>query len=263
MSSMKTLAYMETRKLARFVEAQQAVVKHMDEVAAELLSFYPEILPEADETTPVFLVIGSERGFCGDFNRTLLAHLESTLDALPVPAAALIAVGTKLCQTLGPVQSPAVCLDGPSVVEEATAVLNNVVEQLVSLQAEHGVVTLYGLYHGGENGILVRRLLPPFQSIHRRPQQYPHPPILNLSPAEFLIELTDQYLFAALNEMLYASLTEENHQRVAHLDGAVRHLDEESEELTRQCNALRQEEIIEEIEIILLNAPGEERPGLD
>jgi F0F1-type ATP synthase gamma subunit len=34
----------------------------------------------------------------------------------------------------------------------------------------------------------------------------------------------------------------------------VRHLDDESAELERQCNALRQEEIIEEIEEIMLSA---------
>ena len=39
-------------------------------------------------------------------------------------------------------------------------------------------------------------------------------------------------------------------------------MDEESTDLTRQCNALRQEEIIEEIEVILLNSAGlDDQPG--
>ena len=46
----------------------------------------------------------------------------------------------------------------------------------------------------------------------------------------------------------------ESQQRVMHLDGAVQHMDEQSEELHRQSNVLRQEEIIEEIEVILLSA---------
>lgn len=33
----------------------------------------------------------------------------------------------------------------------------------------------------------------------------------------------------------------------------MRHLDEKTGELTRKCRALRQEEIVEEIEVILLN----------
>jgi F-type H+-transporting ATPase subunit gamma len=54
----------------------------------------------------------------------------------------------------------------------------------------------------------------------------------------------------------------ENHRRMTHLDRAVRHLDEKSHELSRRCNALRQEEIIEEIEVILLSAASLDRqPG--
>jgi F-type H+-transporting ATPase subunit gamma len=65
--------------------------------------------------------------------------------------------------------------------------------------------------------------------------------------------------------MLYTSLMVENRRRVTHLEGAVKHMDEESDELRRQCNTLRQEEIIEEIEVILLSSseldvgPGAER----
>jgi F0F1-type ATP synthase gamma subunit len=46
----------------------------------------------------------------------------------------------------------------------------------------------------------------------------------------------------------------ENRNRVTHLEGAANHLDDELNELARQYNTLRQEEIIEEIEVILLSA---------
>ncbi len=263
MNSMKTQAYMETRKLIRFAEAQRAVVESMETAAGELLSFYPEILPEVADSTTVFLAIGSERGLCGDFNRSLLQHLESAMETLKSPAATVIAVGTKLHQLLDGSPLPLIRLEGPSVVEETTDILNRVVENLLAVQSNKGPASLYSLYQAGENGVVAQRLLPPFQHLQHQPQRFPHPPMLNLTPSEFLVELTDQYLFAALNQMLYASLTEENHQRVAHLDEAVRHLDEESEELKRQSNALRQEEITEEIEIILLNAPVEQGPDAD
>ncbi len=116
------------------------------------------------------------------------------------------------------------------------------------------MLTVYGLYYGCEDGIVMQKLLPPFQHYLHQTPRFPHPPILNLSPAAFLIELTEQYLFAALHEMLYTSLMAENHNRVMHLEGAVKHMDDESDELARQSNALRQEEIIEEIEVILLSA---------
>ena len=53
----------------------------------------------------------------------------------------------------------------------------------------------------------------------------------------------------------------ENERRVQHLNAAVDHLDEKSLDLQRRANALRQEEIIEEIEVILLSG-AENEPSM-
>jgi F-type H+-transporting ATPase subunit gamma len=253
MNSMKTLAYLELRKLARFRDAQYAVVKSIEDTAADFLSFHPEAMPQVAETTAVYLLIGTERGFCGDFNQSLVRHLASTLAMHPVGKPHLIAVGRKLHTLLENDARVAARIAGAGIVEEVTVVLNQLVQALSDLQ-QHGVLSVYGLYHGGTGGIVVQKLVPSFQQYLHQPPTFSHPPQLNLSPTAFLLELTGQYLFAALHEMLYTSLMAENHQRVTHLEGAVRHLDEKSEQLARQCNALRQEEIIEEIEVILLSA---------
>ncbi len=254
MNSMQTLAYIETRKLARFLDAQHAVVQNIKDVAADLLSFYPEILPEATEATPVYVLIGTERGFCGDFNHALLNYFESVVLAHSKGDPMLIGIGRKLNTLLDGDARVRVQIDGASVVEEVTAVLNQLLHELSSLQKQHRMLTVYGLYHGGEGGMVMQNLLPPFRNYLHQAPRFPHPPLLNQSPADFFVELVDHYLFAALHEMLYTSLMAENHRRVAHLAGAVRHLDNKSAELTRQCNALRQEEIIEEIEVILISA---------
>lgn len=254
MNSMKTLAYMETRKLIRFLDAQHTVVTGIDEVAADFLSFHADTLPEAEATTRIYLLIGTERGFCGDFNQSLLRHLESGFATQPVVDPILIAVGHKLHTLLENDARVAARIDGASVAEEVTSVLNRMVDALSSLQQQYSMLTVFGIYHGTEDGIVMQKLLPPFQHYLHQPPRFPHPAVLNLSPVKFLIELTEQYLFAALHEMLYSSLMAENRNRVTHLEAAVKHLDDESDELARQCNALRQEEIIEEIEVILLSA---------
>lgn len=256
MNSMKTLAYMETRKLARFVDAQRAVTESIEQVAADFLSFHADTLPEVGETTPVYLLIGTERGFCGDFNQALVQRLESMLDTQLPGRPVLIAVGCKLHTLLQNDARVTARIDGASVAEEVPLVLGQIVHELSSLQERHGMLSVYGLYHGGDYELVTQRLLPPFQGQLRQLPQDAHPPVLNLSPAGFLIELTEHYLFAALHAMLYVSLMAENHNRVTHLEGAVRHLDDESSELARKCSALRQEEIIEEIEVILLSAGG-------
>jgi F-type H+-transporting ATPase subunit gamma len=47
---------------------------------------------------------------------------------------------------------------------------------------------------------------------------------------------------------------------VQRLDAATRHLDRRQNELARQSRALRQEEIIEEIEVLLLSIDTAGRP---
>lgn len=253
MNSMKTLAFMETRKLSRFLGTQQAVVRSIEATAADFLSFHPEILRESPETNQCYLLIGTERGFCGDFNQSLQRHLESTLQEHPQNQALVIAVGHKLHTIIENITAGVTLVEGASVTEEVMTILNQIVQTLSSLQKRHGMLPLYGLYHGIDGGIVVQKMLPSFQHLPLQPSSFPHPPVLNLSPENFLLDLTDEYFFAALHEMLYTSLMAENRNRVAHLEGAVKHLDDKSEELARRSNALRQEEIIEEIEVILLS----------
>jgi len=262
MNSMKTLAYMETRKLARFLPAQQAVIKSIEEAAADFLSFHPGILAEPGETKPLFLLIGAERGFCGDFNHAVIERIASMQLAQATAEPRLLAVGHKLHPLLEGDHRVAARLEGASVAEEVSAALQRIVNELASLQAGDVDLTLFGIYHA-DDGATMQRLLPPFQQQIDTPPSHRHPPLMNLPAEEFLLDLTDHYLFAALQQMLYSSLMVENRRRVTHLEGAVKHMDEESINLTRQCNTLRQEEIIEEIEVILLSSAGlDDVPGV-
>ncbi len=261
MNAMKNLAYMETRKLDRFLDAQHAVLSGIEAVAADLVSAFPETLPEPEPGKEIYLLVGSERGFCGDFNEALLRHMQlAERDQATADSPLLIATGRKLHASLERDPRVVALLDGASVVEEVEAVLAQLVDTLVTLQTRYGAPQLYALYHGhGQGKLLSRKLLPPFQEQLRGATPFSQQPILNLAATDFLIQLSDHYLFAVLNEILYSSLMAENQRRVQHLDSAVDHLDERSTELTRQSNARRQEEIIEEIEVILLSATSLEK----
>lgn len=254
MNSMKTLAYMETRKLSRFLDAQQAVVDSIERVASDFLGFYGEILSTDTKAQSVYILVGTERGFCGDINRTLLEQLETQLQLHEAVSPILIAVGHKLHLLMEEDSRVAAMIDGTSVAEDVTTLLNQLVQQLSVLQQQHGALDVYCLFHNGSNEVVSRRLLPPFQHLLDQPPGYNFEPELNTSPEAFLLELTDHYLFAALHSLLYSALMAENHHRITHLEGAVKHLDDVSIDLIRQGNALRQEEIIEEIEVILLSA---------
>jgi F-type H+-transporting ATPase subunit gamma len=225
------------------------VRENVEAAAADFLAFHPHLLPEALPARRVYVVVGSERGFCADFN-------EKLMDALPADAdLGLLACGQKLHVELERDPRLLETLEGATVAEDVDGVLNRLVARLSALQAEHGSIALYALYHDGlENSLATQQLLPPFQHcLPARPKDGVEP-LLGLEPRALLLELSDHYLFAVLNEILYTSLMAENHLRVSHLDGAVNHLDEEGENMRRRGNALRQEEITEEIEVILLSA---------
>lgn len=252
LGSMKALAYMETRKLNTFLAAQRRVVRSIENAAADFLQHYPELRPGSAGSAQIYLLIGSERGFCGDFNAVLVQQLPADAEAL------LVAVGHKLHTALGAGVKLAAALDGASVAEEIGSVLAALADTLAHLPQPRRAAGITALFHDEAQGGLQRRaLLPPFRDIGARPPA-PRPPaprpLLNVPPPAFFAALVEQYLFAALNEILYASLMAENNRRVQHLEGAVHHLEDKVWALQQQSNALRQEEITEEIEVILLSA---------
>jgi F-type H+-transporting ATPase subunit gamma len=257
MSSMKTLALLETRKLTRRLATQSRVVDSIESAASDFRGFFP-FTPSLPKGNPhVYLLLGSERGFCGDFNEALL---EALLSALPTPqqknaitSPLLVAVGHKLCSKLEGDPRIATLLDGASVAEEVDEILNRIVDALTSLQQQYGAFSLTALYHNADNnGIRTTRVLPPFQESPPSPR-FGYPPRLTLEPEAFFAELLDHYLFAVLHAMAYTSLMAENRRRMVHLEGAIQHLEQDTAELSRKRNILRQEEITEEIEVIMLS----------
>jgi F-type H+-transporting ATPase subunit gamma len=260
LESMKTLSFLETRKLGRFLAAQRAAVGCIEDMAADFLGCHPDLLPEASRRAGIVVVIGAERGFCGDLNRVLLDQVDHYVDDSLGATAQLLAIGRKLHAFVEADTRVMARIPGASVAEEITAVLDNLSDEILALQSSLGPLDVYCAHHVFDGGVEVRKLLPPFQDLPLPERRHSHPPLLYLSPPEFLAEMTDRYLFASLNAMLYESLMVESQRRIVHLGGAVQHLDEQVASLAKRGNVLRQEEIIEEIEVIMLSASGLEAP---
>jgi F-type H+-transporting ATPase subunit gamma len=255
MNSMKTLAYLEIRRLGRFLDAQRAVVTHVETVAADFLSCCPELLaPPAGPAPLVCLLLGSERGFCGDFNEALLARLEGFVEQRHNTSPLLMVTGRKLGMRLEADPRVVASFAGATTVGEVEQTLHAITRALAELQAQHGMLSLSVFHHDPEDQqVIITGVLPCFEYCRGLAPRYSHPPLIHLPPQEFLGALLDDYLFSVLHEIMYVSLMAENLRRVRHLEGAVRHLDDKAAALLRESNALRQEEIIEEIEVILLS----------
>lgn len=246
--SLKNMAMMDVHRLAKCRQAQALVVDHIETVAADFLQFYPG-LPKPESGCPTMVIaIGSERGFCGNFNESLAEQL------LSAAADIVIAVGARLCGRLHNYQLDFTALAGANSSEEVSSVLGQVSDAINAVHAQHSLFNISVLFHPDEHdGITRQILLPPFQTLERN-AAYKYEPLLNLEPAQLMTELVEHYVFSALLNILYISLAAENNQRLQHLDSAVRHLDESTCQLLKKRQIYRQEEITEELEVILLNA---------
>lgn len=253
MSAMKNLALMETHRLARFLDTQHRVVANIEGAAADFLTFHADLLPSEENSREVYVLVGSERGFCGDYNESLLRAFEDTSTG---QTACAIAIGGKLESRFTADPRIAVSIAGASVVEEVDVVLSNLVEKLNDLNATAigaGYLSLTVFHHDpDEDGVRISSLRP-----FKRPKGAgacaTFPPMLNMEPRLFLAGLAEQYLVAMLHELLYRSLMAENQRRMQHMDTAVQRLERTAKELWQRRNTVRQEEITEEIEVIMLS----------
>jgi F-type H+-transporting ATPase subunit gamma len=251
MTAMKTMALIETRKFSRFMGHQQRLVESIEAAGADFLAFHPEFRggeAMADGDRHILILIGSERGFCGDFNETVAAALA----AFPKPEPRLMAVGRRLAGKLEDHPRLIEWLGGPNVAEEVRPVLDGLMDRLHRLHTEPPSWTRISvLAHDPDGGIATHAVLPlaPPEAPRRA-----YPPRLNLDPADFFAGLTEHTLIAKLPGLFYGSLMAENRRRLEHMERALGRMQTRIEDLGRRRNALRQEEITEEIEVILLSA---------
>lgn len=247
MAAMKNLSLVETRKLARFIGHQRRMLANVEAAAADFLNAYP-VEPASENQPAILLLIGSERGFCGNFNERVIAALEALPRGETAPA--LLIVGSRLGAKLEAHPGVMAQLAGATVTEDVPGVLSRLMDGLhaASRQLSGDGIALFGLAHDSEGETATKRLLPLAPPPAARPA---HPPLLQLAPPVFFAELLDQYLLAALYGLLYESLAAENRQRLAHMENALERLNETLARLALKRNALRQEKIVEEIEVIL------------
>ncbi len=252
MRAMRNLALMETHKVGAARAAQRRMAQTVEAAAADFLRFYGSGGGVTDAARAVYLVVGSERGFCGDFNGALLERLR--IACPPGQAAEVVAVGFRLGIRLGDDPRVVARLAGPSVMEDVGGVLAEVMEVLDRLA--RGLASMEALrltvMHHGDDGA-VRAFMPaPLQ--RRVPAHVPYagPPMLTLSPAACLKGLMEHDLLASLYDVFYASLMAENLERLRHMDNAIRNVEAQTAALALRRNSLRQEEITEEIEVIML-----------
>ena len=256
LGAMKNIALMEMRKLAGAADAQPALRETLERAAADFFA-----LPEAPRVTrtsepTVMIGVGSERGFCGNFNVTVARSLEEKL-AAHRQRPKLVLIGQRLAEHVPALSGDALVIEGPTMMEEVQSTLKRLLD---AVAAQHGLreaFTLEGLaivHHGAGGESNGPQLYRPVERFLARRSATNAPAALLLPPREFLAGLIEHYMTAMLNGVLYASLAVENRLRYAHMESAVHRLNERIAGMRSRINMIRQEEITEDIEEIILGA---------
>ena len=144
MAALKNISLTESQRLRRFLASQQRVMDGIEQAMGDFLGHYPQSLPGGDAAMDIVLLIGSERGFCGDFNETLLEELNTRPaphNRTWSPSARSSALNWMNCQI------HAETLAGLSTVEDVPEVLLAVVDKLRELSARHGSMQLTIVHH--------------------------------------------------------------------------------------------------------------------
>lgn len=255
MGAMKNLALMESHKLSRVLVTQHQVVSDIEAAGRDFLAFHPTLAPDFSGKE-LYVVIGAERGFCGDYSERLLSALDRYLRTTNDDDPPVIIVGHKLLERAERRLRIAAVVEGPTVTEEVPTILTRVIDQLRRTAAQltsEGSALITVVYHDDVTESVVVRPIRPFPSAPHAASRGGFPPILTLPPAVFFSQLVDLYLLSLMHAIFYSALMAENHARIEHLESALQRLERNQTDLLRRRNQLRQEEITEEIEVLMLS----------
>lgn len=258
MTALKNLSLMEINKAGRFISAQERVNETIKAAGRDFLYHYPDFLTYMHMGKPsLYILIGSERGLCGEFNELVLDGLKAVeyTDTAVIPE--FIVIGRKLAAKLADDKRVIQVIDGPDTTEEIPDIILNVINAIRAIQSEsefkpgHWAILFC---EENQNAITAKTLHPFVEFRNEQAPAFTIPPVLNVTAETFLSDFIAQYLFSALYLTFYASFTAENRLRSRHLENALERLDNKITYLTHNINLLRQEEITQEIQVIMLSA---------
>lgn len=236
MNAMRSFALVELRRLAQREEAQQQAQQTLELAMCDVGGALPEPPPGPGD---IWVALGSARGFCAGLNDEVRRCWQEQASA----ALATIAVGERLAALMPPA---VVAVPGPVTGADAVAAIDRILAALAQARRRVGDNAGLVLCYRGEAGAAVKRLLP----LPRPTSGTDRLPLTNEAPSAAALGVAEHYLFHTLLALLLGALRVENRLRLMQMETAQRHIERASAELTRTRNQLRQDEIVEELELI-------------
>jgi F-type H+-transporting ATPase subunit gamma len=245
LNAMRSFALAELRRVVQREAAQQQTAAAL----APSLSAMAPVLPVPEKPRgDVWVVLGSVRGFCASFNEDVLRlwQQEWARDRI----LSTIVLGERL-GTLMPELAHAAVVPGAISAVDAVNAIDRILVAFDAARTKAGGNAGLIICFRDDGGARTQRLLP----IAVKPSKATaEVPMTNEAPAHIAAVVGQHYLFHLLLALLLRSLRVENHMRLMQMENALQHIERNTGNLSRLRNQLRQEEIVEEIELILRTA---------
>ncbi len=245
MTAMRNIALMELQKLGQKLEHEKTLLTLVNRIGADFHNYFT-CAPVTFQDCHI--IVGTERGFCGDFNALMLREARKLLNK----DTSIVVVGGRLADLLS--GENITLIEGASMSEDLGAVLERILEHLRQLQAtiQDKVLRVSVSYHDEHSAKIASRVITPSSEFSEPMDQvFPTAPRLSLSPTHFFELFSQQSLLLSLEAILALSLTMENRARIDHISNALKRLEEQVEKLRRKMHMIRQGEITQEIETII------------
>jgi F-type H+-transporting ATPase subunit gamma len=242
LGAMRSFALTELRRVSKREAAQQKVVAALTTALTEVTPGTQAIEPLGKVRQDICLLFGSVRGFCGSFNEDVIRCWQAQDDE----QAAVILLGERLHQML-PDRPKQLLLSGADNGLNAHETVDRILVAISELHNETAPFRLWACTRD-DQGAHYQQLwpLPVLQAAETI-----LPPVTHQPQAVVAVSIADQYLYHQLLSLLLSSIRVENHMRLMQMETALRHLQQGTEDMQRQRNRLRQEEIVEEIELMV------------
>jgi len=244
--AMRSFALAELHRVTRRATTQRDVVATLKATLDDMASVLPSSTIQNDSpdgNRDIWLLLGSVRGFCGSFNEDVMRSWQAA-DADDSP---VVVVGERLAAGLDDGTGRHLAVPGALGSLDAAAVVDRILAGIDTARSRAPGANGLMLCCHDDNAVRCERMMP----LSREPSPLADNPPLTLEPpARVAGHVVDHYLFHTLLARLLESIRVENHMRLTQMENALQHLGRNCEELERQRNRLRQEEIVEEIELI-------------
>ena len=240
LGAMRSFALAELRRVGKREAAQQAV---MESLAAALHDVNCALPAPCVKSREIWLLFGSARGFCGSFNEDVARCWREQTDGKTTR----ILIGERLHGLLD-TGTNAYCLPGAQSALDATATIDRILAAIEEVRTTRQDEFRLMACFRDEKQPRCQQLWP-LPIIRSQGNAYPPQTFSPLD--EVASGVAEHYLFHTLLALLLRAIRVENHMRLMQMETALRHLEQGGEDLQRQRNRLRQEEIVEEIELMV------------